>query len=541
VRRSAVAAWMGAVCALLLAPGYAGAESFVVNSLGDGSPNGCTTDPQGCTLEEAITAANGNGDSVIDQISFSVTGTILLASGLPSISTQTTITGPSPAELQVAGNAISPVSGIFGVTVPLGQTVRIEKIKIASARAFGFFGGGVGMLGAGTLELDSVWFFDNSASSGGAVGYTAGTTTITNSLFSNNRADAPGTDGVAGAIAGSGPGHANVINSTFTNNAAKQFGGAIHIGTSATLTVNSSTIFGNTANSDNNMSGDGGGIVRNASAGTLLIANTLLAGNSVGPGAGTAGQCSGAFTSQGFNLRSAADLLCTGFTATGDFVNANPLLGTLGENDGLTLTIPLLTGSPAINAGNPAPLGAFPACPATDQRGRPRGGGAGNCDIGALERLGHATTTTVTCTPASLNLGAGSTACNVTVADTSSMPTNPMGNVSFTSSGSGTFSGGGSCLLLGNAGAPGCQVTYTPTTAGSGSHRITASYPGDVDHDPSQGAAQLAVVGPAGTVPITPVTPPKSPAKAIKKCKKKFPKGPKRKKCIKRAKKLAQV
>jgi hypothetical protein len=113
-----------------------------------------------------------------------------------------------------------------------------------------------------------------------------------------------------------------------------------------------------------------------------------------------------------------------------------------------------------------------------------------------------------------------------------------MGNVSFTSNGSGIFSGSGSCLLLGNAGHPGCQVTYTPTAVGSGSHQITASYPGDVDHDPSQGATQLAVIGSAG---IGLDTSPNGLRRAIKKCKKKFPKGPKRKKCIKRAKKRAQA
>jgi hypothetical protein len=80
-------------------------------------------------------------------------------------------------------------------------------------------------------------------------------------------------------------------------------------------------------------------------------------------------------------------------------------------------------------------------------------------------------------------------------------------------------------------------VTYTPTAAGSGSHQITAAYPGDGDHDASQVAAQVAVLAPPGTVPVTPRS---NSGAAIKKCKKKFPKGPKRKKCIKRAKKRAQ-
>jgi hypothetical protein len=53
-------------------------------------------------------------------------------------------------------------------------------------------------------------------------------------------------------------------------------------------------------------------------------------------------------------------------------------LGTMGANGGPTLTIPLLAGSPAINAALAAD------CPATDQRGFVRPSGAG-CDIGAFE------------------------------------------------------------------------------------------------------------------------------------------------------------
>jgi predicted outer membrane repeat protein len=526
-------------CALLLAPGSASAANFVVNSLSDGSPNGCTTGPQGCTLEEAITDANSNGSSDTDQISFSVTGTIPLTTGLPTIITPATITGPSAAELQVVGNTISgSPKTIFAVDIPAGQLVRIERIKIADARATGFAGGGIGKGGAGTLELDSVWLFDNFADQGGGIFLNRGTVSIRDSTLSNNEATFGG-----GAIVArranmvDPPGTATLTNSTLTNNRAKEFGGAINVAEGATVTILSSTIAGNTANSDNTISGDGGGIFNNASI--VNIANTILAGNSVGAGGGSNSQCLGTFSSSGYNLRSVADPNCTGFNTGLDIVNGNPLLGTLGENGGLTPTIPLLTGSPGINAGNPAVLGgAYPVCPATDQRGRPRGGVAATCDIGAFERLGHTTTTTVFCTPASLTLGAGSATCNVTVADTSSPATNPMGNVSFTSSGSGTFSGGGSCLLLGNAGAPGCQVTYTPTAAGSGSHRITASYPGDVDHAPSQGAAQIAVIGPAG---IGPGTSPNGLRRAIRKCKKKFPKGKKRKKCIKRAKKRARA
>ena len=169
---------------------------------------------------------------------------------------------------------------------------------------------------------------------------------------------------------------------------APGFGGAVFIQDGTDLTILSSTIAQNTANDDENTSGNAGGIYNNLS--TVAIANTILAGNTVGPGApDDDGQCAGAaFTSSGFNLRSTDDTGCTGFDQTTDLIDpdAATFLVPLGDNGGSTPTIALQTGNPAIDAGNPATLGAaFPACPTTDQRGFLRGGTAGVCDIGAFE------------------------------------------------------------------------------------------------------------------------------------------------------------
>ena len=67
----------------------------------------------------------------------------------------------------------------------------------------------------------------------------------------------------------------------------------------------------------------------------------------------------------------------------GNLVSFNPLLGTLGNFGGSTATVPLLPGSPALNAGTSS--GASP----TDQRGLGR---VGAVDIGAFESQGFTLT-----------------------------------------------------------------------------------------------------------------------------------------------------
>jgi len=99
------------------------------------------------------------------------------------------------------------------------------------------------------------------------------------------------------------------------------------------------------------------------------MANTLLATNTPG------GNCLGTIVDDGSNLSS--DGTCA-FTNVGSLNNIDPKLGPLADNGGTTLTMALLAGSPAIDAGDTA------ASPPTDQRGIPRPFGAA-ADIGAYE------------------------------------------------------------------------------------------------------------------------------------------------------------
>ena len=109
------------------------------------------------------------------------------------------------------------------------------------------------------------------------------------------------------------------------------------------MTVNQCTL---SANSATGSSSHGGGIDNGVpqNGGTVTLSNTIVAGNT----ATTNPNISGAFTDNGGNL-----------------VSGNPLLAALGNNGGPTQTMPPLTGSPAIDAGNDAAAASF----TYDQRG----------------------------------------------------------------------------------------------------------------------------------------------------------------------------
>ncbi len=469
-----------------------------------------------------------------------MTGTIDLLSQLPTVSTPVTIDGPGAGQLNVTrSSSASTEFRFFSISPATGNVITIRDLTVSGARAGNSSGGALSMGGLGMLVIDSAVFNDNqTTTSGGAVLFNRGFTSIRNSTFTNNQAD------FGAAILGSqfvpNVGNGEIVDSTIAGNKATSFGGGVYTNVSH-IQVLSSTIVGNVADSDDAGGGSGGGTYNaGADAAAFTVANTLYAGNKIGTTSPVNNQCGGAHTSSGYNLRETADAGCIGFTGTGEIAPAIPMLGTLGDNGGPTPTIALLTGSPAINAGNPATPAdnAFPACPAADQRGVLRTGGGNRCDIGAFEKR-TPTTTSVACAPSSLTLGAGTSACTATVTDAAALAS-PTGNVSFTTSGDGSFSNAGLCALSMVSGASAsCSVDYTPSAVGTGSHLITVSYEGTTDVAPSQGTTQISVVAPP--VPITTRTTGTTfnLKAAIRKCKKKFPKGPKRKKCIRRAKRRA--
>lgn len=376
---------------LLLGAASASADTFIVSNGAD-TGGSCPT-PSTCTLRQAMSDADVNGNEpTADLIQITFTGNIDLGTALPDVTTAMTIDGPGASNLHVRRSSTASTQfGIFSFRPDTDNTVTIQDLTISGARATNTSGAGINKSGLGTLVVDSVVLSDNRIAgngSGGGIHYDQGFTSIRNSTLTNNEAD------FGGAILGSENslvgGDAEIVNSTITDNRAPSFGGGVYVGGIGHAEIVSSTIVGNTADSDDTGGGDGGGVYGGGDETQFSIANTLLAGNMVGLNNPVANQCGSPVTSFGYNLKETDDVgsACEdSFIGTGDFVDSNAaLLGSLASNGGPTPTIALLSGNPAIDAGNPATLGgAFPACPAADQRGLARGGGAGRCDIGAFE------------------------------------------------------------------------------------------------------------------------------------------------------------
>ncbi|HNG32164.1 MAG TPA: BACON domain-containing carbohydrate-binding protein [Blastocatellia bacterium] len=387
----------------------AGSATIIVNSLADTAIAG---DGQ-CTLREAISNANLPGQTTgsdcvagttVTTISFSVTGTIQLTGGLPSLNSDQTINGPGPNLLTVRRNT----GGDYRIfTINSGKTVRISGLTIANGQTpSGQHGGGIN--NGGSLSLTNCVISGNTAvgAAGGGLYSAGGPLVIANSTISGNNAGRGGggilnekgaltmtactisgnTAGSAGA-AGIGPGGlwnspqagqsvtATLTNCTISGNTAfgNQTGGGIDNSSGdgdATVNLINCTIANNSITGNT----DGGGIY-SGKFGTgnanIRLVNTIIAGNS---NPQTLADQGGVVASLGYNLVSDGSLSA----ATGDLLNANPRLATLGSYGGPTLTHLPLRNSPAINAGSNTDA------PTTDQRGvaRPFGG---NADIGAVE------------------------------------------------------------------------------------------------------------------------------------------------------------
>ncbi len=290
-------------------------------------------------------------------------------------------------------------SGSSAILTVAHSTVTGNFMEVENVFLGGGFGAGI--CSNGTLAIDHSTVSNNRiglnitptfSGDGAGIYSSGGAVTISNSSVSGNHANH-----LAGGILNRGM--LEITNSTVNFNLAIYGGGGVF--NEGTLAIDNSTFSGNSAGnllaegggiynkfggtitiirttfSENSADGDGGGIFNN---GATHIGNTLLKANSTGGGNIFSQGGASTVTSLGYNLSSDNG---SGFlTATGDQINTDPLLGPLQNNGGPTFTHALLSGSPAINAGDPN----FASPHLYDQRGPgfPRVVG-GRIDVGSFE------------------------------------------------------------------------------------------------------------------------------------------------------------
>lgn len=280
--------------ALALAAGApAEAATFQVSNLDDAGPG---------SLRQAVFSANAAAGA--DDITFQagLTGTILLTSGQISIEDSVDVQGPGPSVLTVSGNNSSRVFYVYdaasildvtisgltladgtgspgGGIVSWGENLTLDNVVVTGGNSTNV-GGGIAALGTDDLEgfsfilRDSVVSGNSAADLGGALFLDKiqdATFLIQNSDLTGNSARAGG--GISADLLG---GDVTIEQSTISGNTASFVGGGLHVDVlygSGSVTVRESTISGNRAIA-------GGGAFVGYLYGTLLIENSTVSGNS---------------------------------------------------------------------------------------------------------------------------------------------------------------------------------------------------------------------------------------------------------------------
>ena len=285
-------------------------------------------------------------------------------------------------------------------------------------------GGGIRFLSSGNLTLDDTTISGNSSGNEGGGIYSTGVVTLNESTVSENTAEGAG-GGVSIGTYGTLDVDRSVISGNTTEVSGVSGGGGIYAD-QATVTITNSLITGNEASNS-----EGGGI-RGRNNGSLFVRNTTISGNSaanvgaaISSGAGNSveihhstiadnsGQRAALFVfgvpltventivadnigtstsnldfeyGSSATLSFAYSLVESGDTIPGttNLVGVDPGLLPLADNGGPTLTHSLSSGSPAINAGDPAASAGLGGVPDFDQRGLARVVG-GVVDMGAVE------------------------------------------------------------------------------------------------------------------------------------------------------------
>lgn len=370
----------------------------------------CTTLYGTCSLRAAITEANALPG---EQRIYILPGTYVIRQGVRDADTNEFGDFDITDDLVISGYGINQTSIKEDVNIgsferffdvdPLqtGIIVTIANLSLYNIDVGG--DDGTGVRNYGNLTLENI---DVSNSVGHSMIYNAGTITINHSRFADNiirntvyntasgnmtirnsliTRNTTGNNNGAGLL---NNGTILVENSTISyNRANRPAAGILNTSSGSNMTLNFVTLVGNHAGYQTSSTSYAGGFY-NVNGGILTIRNSLITNNLSGISqqpANCATSLGSQTISQGYNVFGDGGCFVTGGDTSTDIVlpdTTSVLLDSQGNYGGSTETIPLLLGSPALNAANPAD------CPSTDQRGvtRPTA-----CDVGAFERVSDST------------------------------------------------------------------------------------------------------------------------------------------------------
>jgi Ca2+-binding RTX toxin-like protein len=383
-RRTALAG-AGLSLGVTLAGGAtADAATFTVSNLNDSG---------GGSLRQAILDANATAGA--DQVTFqsSLTGQITLGSQLPNITDPVDVSGPGADKLTVSGNNSSRIFYLYPTVN--GTPVTISGLTLTAGKP-GMGGTANGRGGAifskyAKLTLDRVVISNSSTATGGSP-WGGGIENANGELIVRSSSITGNSAGIGAGISSrhsQSSGGTTIENSTITGNRADNRAGGVWFEDpfeeAQQLAVRGTTIAGNSVTGTGSPYDRGGGVAVIGPATTL--ASTIVADNTAPqmPDIYTVG---GSLSTVGASFSLVENPAGASISGGSNIFGQDPRLGVLGDNGGTTPTIPLLDGSPALDAGISAGLGA-------DQRGAPRpfdlvglgpAAGGDNADIGANER-----------------------------------------------------------------------------------------------------------------------------------------------------------
>lgn len=340
----------------------------------------------------AALAASNDGDVIT--FASGVTD-VVLTSGKLDVTKAVKITGSASSVVTIERSASAGTNfPVIVITTPTSGTIELDYLDIAKGTE-----GGVGINSNGTsvVKIKHSTIRDNDRSWGAGIYAVKGSTgpgslIVDSTTISGNTTNSGNACGFCNGAGGIIEIPTTFVNSTIAYNVSVDNGGGIK--------VDNNINFYNTTIAHNTAGGLGAGIWVTSFSNwpELTMVNTIVAKNTIGSSAGAA-QCNAADNGNTYVIARNENTLiedasCNfirpvrtgGTSAATNPMSGDPLLGTFGFNNGINKVFPLLTGSPAIGAGNPT-ICAGVDVGGVDQQGITR---AVACSIGAVELQGAA-------------------------------------------------------------------------------------------------------------------------------------------------------